>query len=157
MTMLRCLGPPEGDGSREGDQVTEDPPRTFSQRNGLAPVPPQLQLGDLSDELRNRLHYVLDTSFNESTGYGSMSAFLEDPWERILKDTHVKIFRKNISLYASDVSTQQGILRRICMDAVLGSLFDYVEFLIQHPMCPDGLADDDVTPVSHPAITRVLW
>lgn len=122
--------------------MTEDPPRTFSQRNGLAPVPPQLQLGELSDELRNRLHYVLDTSFNESVGFGSMAAFLDDPWKRILKDTHVKIFRKNITLYAGDVSNQRAILRRICMEAVLGSLFDYIEFVIQHPMCPDGLADE---------------
>lgn len=122
--------------------MTEDPPRTFSQRNGLAPVPPQLQLGELSPALRNRLHYAFDSSFDESVGYGSMSAFLEDPWERILKDTHVKFLQKNISQFASDVSVQRGILKSICIDAKIGILFDYIEFVVQHPMCPDGLAGE---------------
>lgn len=122
--------------------MTEEPALTFSQRNGLAPVPPQLQLGALSTELRNRLHYAFDTSFNESLGYGTMAAYLTDPWKRILTDTHVKFFHKNVSTYNSDVSAQQAILNRLCMEASLGSLFDFIEFLLRHPLCPDELASE---------------
>lgn len=119
--------------------MTGEPPSTFSQRNGLAPVPPQLQLGMLSTNLRNRLHYAFDSSFDRSLGYGTMSAYLVDPWKQILKDTHVKFLERNVANYDSDVSAQRKLLERIATGASLGGLFDYIEFLIQHPMCPDGL------------------
>lgn len=122
--------------------MTEGSVLTFSQRNGLSPVPPQLGLGVLSAELRNRLHYVVDSSFDDSVGYGTMSAYLEDPWKRILQDTHVKFFGKNISQYESDAHIQRSIIQRIFMSGDVSTVFDYVEFLIQHRMCPDGMAAD---------------
>lgn len=112
-------------------------PRTFSQRNGLAAVPPQLRLGELSDGLRNRLHYVFDSSFQSSVRYGSMSEYLTAPWDRMLADTHVKFLGKNISQFDNDVADQRDFLSRICTKASIGVLFDYIEFVLQHPLCPD--------------------
>lgn len=122
--------------------MTKDSALTFSQRNGISPVPPQLGLGVLSAELRNRLHYVVDSSFEDSVGYGTMSAYLEDPWRRILQDTHVKFLGKNISHYDGDVSLQRSIIERIFMKGEIGTIFDCIEFLIQHRMCPDGMVAD---------------
>ena len=122
--------------------MTDQRPQTFSQRNGLEPVPPQLRLGVVTADLRNRLHYVFDTSFDESVGYGTMSAYLTNPWRRLLADTHVKFFLKNVSTFDSDVSIQRSVLQRISMQADVGVLFDYVEFVLQHPLCPDGLANE---------------
>lgn len=122
--------------------MTDEPPRTFSQRNGLAPVPPQLLLGEVSDQLRNLLHYAFDRSFDGSVGYGPVSAYLSDPWERILADTHVKFLGKNVSQFDSDVSAQKGFLKRICMQADIGILFDYIEFVLQHPFCPSDFATE---------------
>lgn len=126
----------------EGDHVTSELGQTFSQRNGLSPVPPQLSLGVLSADLRNRLHYAFDSSFAESIGYGTMSAYLDDPWKRILTDTHVKFLRKNVSQFSGDVSRQSDFLQQICMGADLGVLFDYIEFVLRHPLCPDGLVSE---------------
>lgn len=99
-------------------------------------------MGVLSAELRNRLHYALDSSFDDSVGYGTMSAYLTDPWKRILADTHVKFFRKSISTYNSDVSNQRDILKRLCVESSIGALFDFIEFVLRHPQCPDGLASE---------------
>lgn len=119
--------------------MSDETPLTFSQRTGLAPVPPQLQLGELSRELRNRLHYAFDSSFDSSLGYGTMSAYLKDPWKRLLMDTHVKFLLKNISEFRNEVAIQRGILQQICMVEKFGNLFDYIEFVLQHPLCPGDL------------------
>lgn len=122
--------------------MTDEPSQTFSQSNGLTPVPPQLHLGVISTEIRNCLHYAFDTSFDECVGYGVMDAYLTDPWKRILTDTHVKFFQRNVSTFNSDVSAQRALLKSICMDAEIGRLFDYIEFVLKHPLCPNELANE---------------
>lgn len=66
-----------------------------------------------------------------------MSAYSTAPWDRILADTHVKVLEKNISQFDSDVSDQRDFLSRVCTKTSIGVVFDYIEFVLQHPLCPD--------------------
>jgi hypothetical protein len=60
---------------------------TFEQAEGIEPLPSQLQLREVSSELRavlwNRIHSYL-TDATENYGHG-----LETPWSTILKDEYV--------------------------------------------------------------------
>lgn len=62
--------------------------KTFSQRQGLKPVPQVAQVGAMNDDLRNSLWNALDTAFwsaegfvyGRSGGYGEIEEFSRDLW-----------------------------------------------------------------------------
>jgi hypothetical protein len=63
---------------------------TFEQAEGAEPLPSQLQLGEVSPQLRallwDRIHSYLKEAW-EHSDYGT--AYLDKPWSIILKDEHV--------------------------------------------------------------------
>jgi hypothetical protein len=62
---------------------------TFSQRNGLEPLPPQLKLGEVSDELRRLLDYYINLESDRHTHHGYEGSYFDPGWERATKDLHV--------------------------------------------------------------------
>lgn len=62
----------------------------FSQRTRLTPIPPQLKLGEVSDELRRLIEYsiILEITRAVRSGYGSI--ILRSEWGRVGTDLHVR-------------------------------------------------------------------
>src|SRR5262245_3490770 len=62
---------------------------TFEQAEGVAPLPTQLKLKELSEELRARLWAAVYHSFKDHRNYGDGGYHFLDPWASILKGMHV--------------------------------------------------------------------
>jgi hypothetical protein len=62
---------------------------TFAQAEGLEPLPAQLALTEVSQELRAVLWNFIHEDINQSSTRGAFEPYLTDPWSRILKRAHV--------------------------------------------------------------------
>ena len=69
----------------------------FSQRTGLAPVPPQLKIGEVSKELRRLLDYYMTLEIRRHTGVGYGDTYWKGGWQRLAEDIHVLKFGQAIS------------------------------------------------------------
>jgi hypothetical protein len=112
----------------------------FSQRVGLEPIPPQLKIGDASEELRRILCYyifleidrVSTLSFSGFYGYvGS--------WKRVAQDLHVLFFKKAAGEFSSNALDLKDQLKKFIATSNIGRLFDFVEFLLRHEKCSSEL------------------
>jgi AbiJ N-terminal domain 4 len=109
----------------------------FSQRIGLEPIPPQLELGEVSDELRRLLYYYISLEINRERKPG-LTVFTEK-WKRVAMDLHVLFFRKPIETYGRKVSTTEQGISACIKGADIGQLFNLIEFFVRHPGCSDEL------------------
>jgi hypothetical protein len=83
--------------------MTSDQPYIpFSQRMGLAPIPPQLKLGEVSTELRRLLDYYVGLEIDRETRSGYESSYFDDSWQRVAMDLHVVFFEQNASTFKND-------------------------------------------------------
>jgi len=84
-------------------EMTSDQPYIpFSQRMGLAPIPPQLKLGEVSTELRRLLDYYVGLEIDRETRSGYESSYFDDSWQRVAMDLHVVFFEQNASTFKND-------------------------------------------------------
>ena len=112
----------------------------FSQRAGLKPIPPQLKLGEASPELRRLLYYYIHLEMGRGTAYSPYSsAVFNDEWKRVAMDLHVLFFKQPADNFPYLVDKNEQRLNGFIQRADIGSLFDLVEFLVQHPGCSTEL------------------
>jgi len=73
------------------DPYAERRKLTYEQAEGAAPLPSQLKLKEVSQELRARLWRVIYTHLNEATDCPSTGgrSYLRSPWEGIFQYMHV--------------------------------------------------------------------
>lgn len=110
----------------------------FSQRYGLKPIPPQLEAGVVSDELRRLLWHAIYSDVDHCMNGGYGRAYIEGHWERILRDYYVRKLKQMPNMFsASDDHVQS--LSRILEKADLPFLFDTIEFFLQHRSFPAAL------------------
>lgn len=113
---------------------------SFEQAEGAAPLPSQLRLGELSQELRARLwaviHESLKADCNNSMGY----AYVGGRWGQVLKDHAVVRLHEMIDEIESDpreiVPQLSSVFRFGSYTDVLG----FVQFVLRHQQCPPGLS-----------------
>ena len=70
--------------------MTNDAYVPFSQRTGLAPIPPQLKIGEISSELRRLLHYAIFMDMKADTVGGYSGSFFDDRWKALALDLWVR-------------------------------------------------------------------
>jgi hypothetical protein len=114
----------------------------FSQRTGLEPIPPQLELGEVSDELRRLLNYYITLEIDRESYSGDMSLVFRDKWKRVATDLHVLFLGKSIDQFDLSVHETKKGLNLIVQRADIGKLFNLVEFLVRHPGCSDELKQE---------------
>src|SRR5690349_912687 len=119
------------------DELAQRKKLTFEQAEGLEPLPAQLQLREVSDQLRavlwNRVHRYLDEA-TEYSSYGG-SPYLEKPWSTILKDEHV--FRQHkMDAFENDAHKLINQVRSIFQAGTYANIFGWLEFVLKHPSCP---------------------
>ena len=114
----------------------------FSQRAGLEPIPPQLKLGEVSNELRRQIVYFISLEIDRETTFGYSSNYFEDKWMRVAMDLHVLFFERDAGTFQNDTEALKEFLMAFLRRATIGKLFDLVEFFIRHPKCSDELKGD---------------
>jgi hypothetical protein len=111
----------------------------FSQRTGLEPIPPQLQLGEVSAELRRLLYYYISLEIDRESYAPYDSAVFKDTWRRVAMDLHVLLFKRPVDTFDYSAYKNQQLINVFIQRAEMGDLFDLVEFLVRHSGCSDEL------------------
>jgi hypothetical protein len=117
--------------------MTSDSYLPFSQRTGLAPIPPQLKLGEVSPELRRLLFYFFDLEWQRESNSTYSYRVFDAGWLRVASDLHVLHFNLDASSFNSEASFTHAKIRQFIKQAPIGPLFDLVEFFASHRGCSD--------------------
>jgi hypothetical protein len=109
---------------------------TFEQAEGAAPLPAQLQLKELSQELRARLWDVVYCSFLEARD----SYNIGDPWLEILRAMHVVRYHRMADEFNRNLAFQLGETKEIFLRGDYVQVFGWLQWVFQfHPY---GFAND---------------
>ncbi|MFY9466670.1 MAG: hypothetical protein WAP44_04860 [Lentibacter algarum] len=112
---------------------TDLPDIPFSQRTGLKSVPPQLQLGEVSEKLRRLIDYYVGLEIDRETLNGFDHSYFGKKWERVTQDLWVIFLDKSANGYKNSPYSMRQLVEDISGKSDIGVLFDFVEFLLQHP------------------------
>lgn len=138
--------------------MSEDATPTFSQQEGLDPLPIPLQLGELPDEARTAIWNVLFEHMERSS-YDYEVARIEweelglddlqqdegrptDPWDVIQGDVHVyhdKLARDDWNPSSDGNRTR---MRDRLREDPFNRVFDLILFIMRHADCPPALITD---------------
>lgn len=114
----------------------------FSQRNGLQPIPPQMKVGEASDELRRLIYYYIGFEIQRGSGSGFDGTFFKSDLRRVATDFHVLFDKQSPDTFRHSVSTFQERLQRFIQAGNIGLIFDLVEFFLRHPRCSEELKNE---------------
>ena len=116
---------------------------TFSQAEGLEPLPQPLALGELLQEVRSLLWAMVYEKLRESSeypGYGSQQV-LCGPWLSILFDLHVRVAHLPADQYDANLNENVALLKRVIIKGAYNKVFDSLQFVMRHPLCPRRFAE----------------
>lgn len=116
-------------------QNDSKPTIPFSQRNGLEEIPPQLQLGEVSSELRRLLDYYISLEIDREACHGFDSSYFEGKWMRVAMDLHVLFFKQDADKFNNSSYALRQYLKGFIHQANIGKLFNLIEFFLQHAGC----------------------
>jgi hypothetical protein len=117
---------------------------TFEQAEGAAPLPSQLKLKEISQELRARLWNVIHTHLDEATEYPSMggSPHLRPPWVGIFKYMHVARDHAMADEFENDARKLTSKVKQIFEKGDHVAIFGWLQYLLRLNTCPYNLADE---------------
>ena len=108
---------------------------TFSQREGLEPLPGPLALEELSHEARNRLWALfLDVTSRHLSHFEDV----EGSWNQVLYDFYTVFLGKPADEYRNGINEVRSTYKEIFLGRgfTYNKIFDVLEFLMKHPSCP---------------------
>ncbi|QIG91834.2 AbiJ-NTD4 domain-containing protein [Bradyrhizobium sp. 6(2017)] len=120
------------------DDLAKRKTLTFEQAEGLAPLPQQLQLREVSQELWNKVYNDLKES-TDSTDYGT--PYLDTPWSTILRDEHVYRKHRMVDGFVNNAKVLVQQTRQTFEAGNYADVFGWLEFVIRHPSCPHKFAE----------------
>jgi AbiJ N-terminal domain 4 len=116
---------------------------SFEQAEGVEPLPTQLQLREVSPQLRSALWDRFYTYLRKAihhVDYGSDS--MDEPWSTILKDEHVYRQHRMADDFPSTAKVLIKNTRDVFENGNYIAIFGWLEFVLKHYVCPHGVADD---------------
>ncbi len=106
----------------------------FSQRNGLEPLPQQLQLGQLSQQFIALVWGAIYSDIQDGIGHGVYDNYLEDRWKSIIYDYCVEVLNamnpQNISY---DIDAVIRAVESKIKSENYATTLDTVEYFLRHP------------------------
>jgi hypothetical protein len=125
------------------DNIEDRKKLSFEQAEGAAPLPSQLQLREVSQQLRallwSRVHFYLKEA-TEHSNYGPN--YLDQPWSNILRDEYVHRQLRMVDDFKNDAQHLIKVTRTIFEDGAYLAIFGWLEFVLKHPACPSNFASD---------------
>jgi hypothetical protein len=115
---------------------------SFSQRNGMAPIPPQLKVGEVSAELRRLLDYSISKELDRVLVQDLYSTYFKGHWLEVATDLHVLFLERSARSFSNSGQEFSSLLEKYVMKLELGKLFDLIEFFARHPKCSNNLKHD---------------
>lgn len=118
---------------------------TFSQAEGLAPLPSQLRLGEISTELRSVLWaYLVDELRRTRSGGRGMGAREQvgAPWYGILRDAHRFLYHFPADEFDPVLTKVMDTYKRLMWEGAYNQIFDFLQFAMRHSKHLHSLAED---------------
>ena len=115
--------------------MTVDPTKvSFSQAQGLEPLPRQLQLGELPENARTGLWNAF--YLTHSDGY--IRSFGIDPsWNEVLASVHAELFHRGLDTFSTDFNQVMNSYRGVFAEAPFNKVFDLILHIARHERCPE--------------------
>ena len=108
---------------------------TFSQAEGLDPLPRPLRLGELPNELRNDIFNALMESLSASVTADFIydeKKTIEDPWLRLLALKHTKFDHRPIDEFNPDLDEVVAELKTFILRQPYNRVLDLLQFLVRN-------------------------
>lgn len=118
------------------------PRPTFAVRNGLAPEPPQLKLGELSDEFRRLLYYALHKECTDRANLGASGRYFAPQLKALTRDLHVRYYGRDPDEYKNSPFQWAETFKNTIYRSSYDRLFSFVETVLRHPSCGPELRED---------------
>ena len=117
------------------DQPVAQRRLTFSQEQGLAPIPSQLKLGELSKEFRSVLWGYLFQELERTciNHYGDY--YISGIWQQVLRDAHVFLYHKPVDEFDSSLKNLSATYKGLVWNGGFSEVFDLLQFIMRHPSC----------------------
>lgn len=113
---------------------------TFSQREGLAPLPEAMRPKHVSKDFRNMVWFILDRTVDRETNHfgeyysnSSMSAIVLSYCLMILKWTHDHIVHSP--------SQHKKLLKQTILEGSFDQVLSFIEFVLRHSRCTPELRE----------------
>ena len=119
------------------DQSLDRTKLTFSQAEGIDPLPQPSALGELSQEARVFLWDIIYRGFVISTVNRS-SGHLTKPWKTILSHYHTILLHQPTDEFSSYFRDQAREIKALFMDGDYNRVFDFLQFVLRHELEPPG-------------------
>ena len=112
---------------------------TFEQAEGAEPLPVQLQLKEVSPELRARLWAVLHDQLRKATAgdhMGYAEPWIDGGWREILRGRHVFRLHRPVDEFDKRAATQIAEVKMILMRGDYVAIYGFLTWVIRHQECP---------------------
>jgi len=113
---------------------------TFEQREGVAPLPRQLELGEISNELRAIVWHIFDVHIEAKSSSMGGASWIDDPWKSILREKWV--FRDHrLEPYSSRYKDRMADLKKVVEYGDYGQFLGLLEWILRRQACPKKFRD----------------
>jgi hypothetical protein len=109
---------------------------TFEQAEGVAPLPRQLELQEVSPELRAQLWQYIHDSIVSAMKSGEYGLYVGGSWQSILRSMHVDHYHRMIDDFVSDWGVHKKLLRRVFQDGSYTAVFGFLQWILRHRTQP---------------------
>ena len=123
-----------------------DPDRTkltFSQAEGIDPLPQPAALGELSRQARVSLWDIIYGRLDEaaaSPDWLHSKAYIMEPWETILLHYHIHL-HKPADEFSSDYEARTSEIKKLFLHDAYNHVFDFLQVVLRHPSTPHEFCD----------------
>lgn len=116
---------------------------TFEQAEGAEPLPRQLELKELSHEIRALLWDLVYSQLAQASHpveFGP-GRYLSGDWITILRDKHVRHDHKMVDEFENNFGRLSRDIKQIFVHGTYIEVFGWLQFVLRHPKCPYQFAD----------------
>ena len=114
---------------------------TFSQAEGIDSLPRPLAAEELPEDVRNLLWSCIYRDLQDTCVFRVMYEYIQDPWESILYDIHVRFWHQPADEFNARLDTWVEILKPFFKGADYNRIFDVLQFVLRHNKVPSESYD----------------
>jgi hypothetical protein len=116
---------------------------TFGQAEGAEPLPSQLRLKEISQQLRAELWGVVFDSLESFADYPSMGGrrYFREPWSQILRNMHTHRDHAMADDFVNEVRILVPKIRQIFEHGDYVAVFGWLQWVLRRPQCPTSFSE----------------
>ena len=119
------------------NQETDRTKLTFSQAEGIDPLPQPADLGELPGEARTDLWNITYESFiGEPWEWGQEGRLLGSSWSNILYDYHTSLLHQPADEFSPYWNAHCIKIKNIFLNGDYNRVFDFLQFVLRHASVP---------------------